>query len=88
MDIIRPNDPISFIANFMLKNKSTVKNIKQILEQTIKTQEPSVHEENEDDHKLDEEIGVDAIEGEAELQENNELKGSQENSKDLALANQ
>jgi hypothetical protein len=33
VDQIRPNDPISFIANFMLKNKHTMKNMEEYLKE-------------------------------------------------------
>lgn len=31
VDIMRPNDPIPFIANFMLKNKNTLINLEELV---------------------------------------------------------
>lgn len=43
-EILRPQDPISFIANFMLVNKNTTKNIEQIAKELPKIQEFKVTE--------------------------------------------
>lgn len=48
--MIRPQDPITFIANFMLMNKSTLRNLEDILKELPRepvVQEPIVGDEEE-----------------------------------------
>ena len=67
-DMLRPSDPISFIANFMLMNKNTVKNLDEIInESPIKKniendydilvpekEEEKVEEEEKEEEKVEE----------------------------------
>ena len=62
-DMIRPPDPISFIANFMLINKDMAKNLEDIIKELPQKKEQKdtkiellINDEEEKDEKFDDEI--------------------------------
>ena len=78
-DMIRPQDPISFIANFMLMNKGTTRKIEDVIKEIPK----EMREENPIEGGEEEEVNEEEQEEEKkeEVKENEEKKESKTNSR-------
>ena len=69
-DMIRPQDPISFIANFMLMNKGTTRKIEDVIKEIPK----EMREENQAEEGEEEEVNEEEQEEEKKEEVKEEVK--------------
>ena len=74
-DMIRPQDPISFIANFMLMNKGTTRKIEDVIKEIPKEmREENQAEEGEEEEGEEEEVNEEEQEEEKKEEVKEEVK--------------